>query len=210
MAVCNTIGIENFQTWRIFHHGYAPKMIAAYNIDRNHGAFANHFSDDKLPFLTKGKTRNPEPEDPPVEDGRLLLKSSKFYQVSPIDIERGKETKTYSFVLSLRIKKLPKYGDFETIMSFIMDFQIHLQIDWKGRLRAYGDEDNWVSLKGGLALNQTHNQVFLKVHFGRPRVATNAYWCWVMAQLSGGEEVGGTLNCMRIEFRFQYLIEDYR
>ena len=63
MATCNTIGIENFQTWRILHHGLFGRALGAYLTEVNEGMVGNHFSTTKLPVLYKGSTPGPSPDN---------------------------------------------------------------------------------------------------------------------------------------------------
>ena len=208
MATCDTIGIDKFQTWRILHHGFYGRKLAIYLMDIDQQIFVNHHSSTKLPILTKGWSEASEVADPKRLGIRLVLERDSLFHVSGLDGGFQDEIyQVYTIYLYVWINHLPKYGDFETILSFVLDFNIDIQIDWQGRLRAYGDENHWVgfdSIKMGVS-----TVYGLMLHFGRPKVPYTTYWCSIIAQLDSNEEQGGIIDCTkkffdRIRVVFKY------
>ena len=195
MATCDTIGIENFQTWRILHRGFTGRLLAIYLTDLDVQEFVNHFDFKRLPVLRRGRSKDPESVDPVLIDGKLQVRPTQFYQVFGIDGKfLDEQYQTYSFVVSLTVKNYPNSGQFETILSFITDIKVDIQVDSDGRLRVYAGQES-VFMLDGVSLGQLDQGYQVIMHYGRPRIDESNCWCSVMVQVLGQKEAGGTFDC---------------
>ena len=203
LITCDTIGYQNFHTWRIIPMVHFAEPRGFYMFDYDSQEFANMAYSSKTPIVTRGETTAVEASDPElVSNNHYEIKNGQYFNVhktfhKPLAYEVHW---SYTHILRIKIRRLPKYGDFEPIYHFITDTAFQLQINWEGKLRIYGDENNWFSIEGPeLQVSSSFSYLLMTWSKGNWQGSTNSspseYQCGVMIRIDSGEPHGGHMRC---------------
>ena len=206
MITCDTIGIENFQFWRILFYSYVGHADLVNYFDFSSQEFVNLISPSKNPISTRGMTEQVEATDPELVTDHYEIKNGQFFNIplALYESKKGDPALIKSIIMKIKIHTFPDYGVYEPILQSTTDRTIQIQVNWKGEFRIYADENHWFSIRN--VQIQAGVETYLRIYESRANLDSRFFpthifhQCFYMVAVGTTDlPKGGHIKCKKIK-----------
>ena len=204
MVVCNLLGFDKFDTWRMLPLLDAPKLYSFYLIDLDNQSFTNYGEFGLQPILYRGTDDSVEStKDPTFANSLIEIRSGQQLTQGPINYRMdSRVTHTTTHWLKIRLLAYPAASLFGDLISFVNDKKIKIQVSSSGGLRVQSSSTIYDTTGITMGVNTWY---WVRITLVRGIMEHHFFDCSIGIEVLGLGEEGTTFKCSQIIlFFFNY------